>query len=126
MKGLNILVVDDEVPFTELIKAVLKNAGHSVDVVYDGGDALAKLTAMPEHYHILITDHSMRKVSGLELLVHLPVNSFKGRIIVLSGYLTLELDAKYRALGVDKIMGKPFAAVSLCQAIEELRAATTT
>ena len=114
-------MVDDEVRFAELIKVVLQNAGHQVDVVHDGADALAKLTAHPEHYHILITDHSMRKVSGLELLLDLPVNTFKGRIIVLSGYLTLELDAKYRALGADRIMKKPFDVDELRKTVEELR-----
>ena len=124
--GLNILVVDDELPITESIRVILQNAGHSVDVVYDGEDALARLTELPDHYHILITDHMMKRVSGLEFLVELPVNVFKGRIIVLSGYLTPELDAKYRALGVDRIMRKPFNADELCQAVEELRPVSAT
>ena len=121
LKGLNILVVDDELPVTESLRAVLKNAGHSVDAVHDGEDALARLREVPDHYQILITDHLMRKVSGLEFLVQLPLNGFHGKIIVLSGYLTLELDAKYRALGVDKIMKKPFDVEELRRAVEELR-----
>ena len=43
----------------------------------------------------------------------LPMNAFHGKIIVLSGYLTPELDAKYRALGVDRVIRKPFNADEL-------------
>jgi two-component system chemotaxis response regulator CheY len=122
-EGLNILAVDDEPQITDLIRVILQNAGHSVDVLHDGGEALARLTELPGHYHLLITDHVMRKVSGLEFLVQLPMNVFKGRIIVLTGNLTPELDAKYRALGVDRIMRKPFNADELRQTVEELRPA---
>lgn len=126
MDGLNILVVDDELPIAESIRAVLREGGHSIDAVRDGGDALARLAALPVHYHIMIMDHLMHKVSGLEFLVQLPMNVFKGKIIVLSGFLTLELDAKYRALGVDRIMRKPFGADELRRAVEELRPSKTT
>ena len=90
-------------------------------MVHDGEDALARLKELPNHYHILITDHLMKRVSGLEFLVKLPVNVFKGRIIVLSGYFSLDLDAKYRALKVDRIMRKPFELDDLRRTVEELR-----
>src|SRR5438034_1247306 len=84
----NILVVDDEAAVGASINTLLKNSGCSVDVVRDGKDALSRLTDLPGHYDILITDHLMDKISGLEFLVQLPVNTFKGKIIVLSAYLT--------------------------------------
>ena len=117
---MNILVVDDELPITSSIKAVLKKSGHAVDSVCNGAEALTRLAELPNHYHILIVDHAMPKVLGLELMVHLPVNTFSGGIIVLSGFLTPELEAKYLALGADRIMQKPFDVHELRKAIEEL------
>lgn len=119
--SLNILAVDDEKSITASIRFVLKRQGHTVDAVSDGADALARLAELPGHYDILITDHAMCKVSGLELLTLLPVNTFKGKIVVLSGYLTLELEAKYRSLGAHRIIRKPFELDELRQAVEELR-----
>jgi len=117
---LNILVVDDEESICAAIKVVLKSAGHAVDVVHDGEEGLARLRELPNHYHIVITDHSMKKVSGLEFMVQLPVNTFKGKIIVLSAYLTPELKNKYRVLGADRIMEKPFDVVELRKYVAEL------
>jgi len=117
---LNILVIDDEETVCAALKVVFKCVGHAVDAVYDGEQALSRLRELPHHYQILVMDHFMKKISGLEFMVNLPVNTFKGKIIVLSGYLTPELEAKYRALGADRIMRKPFDADELRKAIEEL------
>jgi len=119
--AMNILVVDDDSANIVSIKVVLKSMGHTVEVLKDGADALTRLTEQPDHYHILITDHAMCNVSGQELLAQLKSTAFKGRIIVLSGYMTLELEAKYRELGADKIIRKPFDLDEMRNAVEELR-----
>ena len=123
--GLNILVVDDEQPIAESIRAVLKDEGTRSMPSTMAKKPLVRLAAFPVHYHIMIMDHLMHNVSGLEFLVQLPMNVFKGKIIVLSGFLTPGLDAKYRALGVDRIMRKPFGADELRQAVEALRPTKT-
>lgn len=118
--AMNILVVDDDSANIVPIKVVLKSMGHSVEVLKDGADALVRLAEQPDHYNILITDHAMCNVSGQELLAELKTTAFKGKIIVLSGYLTLELEAKYQALGADKIIRKPFDLDELRKAVGEL------
>ena len=120
-KGLNILVVDDERAVTASVSFVLKKSGHAVDAVHDGEDALVKLRESPNHYQILITDHFMRKVSGLALVEQVHKKEFQGRIVVLSGYLKPELEKSYRALGVDRIIRKPFDLAELRETIEELK-----
>jgi DNA-binding response OmpR family regulator len=115
------MVVDDEFPITASVKVLLKKAGHTVEVCHDGADALIKLRDAGERFQILITDHFMWKVSGVDLLEQLHTTKFKGRIIVLSGYLTMELEAKYRSLGAEQIVRKPFEPDELRQAVEALR-----
>jgi DNA-binding response OmpR family regulator len=119
--GMNILLVDDEESVTALLKMVLMSMGHFVDAVHSVEDALSKLTGSPDRYHLLITDHKMPKVSGLELVKQLRVKTFKGKILVLTGYLTPELKSEYLALGVDRILEKPFNRNELRTTIEELR-----
>ena len=121
-KSLNILVVDDETAVTASLIVVLRKPDCEVDAVHDGSEALAKLTESPDRYHILITDHYMQTVGGLELVEKLRKRSFLGKIIVLSGYLSLELQDAYRKLGVDRIIKKPFDLQEIRQAIAELRA----
>jgi len=117
---LNILIVDDEKSVTASIEMVLKRSGHTVDVLHDGDDALARLEELPAKYEVLITDHFMRRLSGLQLLQELREKPFKGRIIVLSGYLTNELEAECRSAGAHKIIRKPFDLHELRTAVGEL------
>lgn len=117
---MNILIVDDEKSVTASIEMVLKRSGHMVDVLYDGDDALARLEELPAKYEVLITDHFMRRLSGLQLLQGLRGKPFKGRIIVLSGYLTNALEAEYRSLGAQRIIRKPFDLHELRTAVGEL------
>ena len=118
--SLNILLVDDEVIVTNYIKDVLTTWGHAVDVLHDGAEAFIRLSEQPYHYHLLMTDHFMWKVSGVELMAKLQEKPFKGRIVVISGYLTQELKAQYRSLGAYKIIRKPLGHDALRQAIEGL------
>ena len=69
MSNLTILVVDDEVALTRLVRMMLKDL--NVTQVYtakDGKDALVLLGEMQESIDIVICDWNMPQVNGLELL----------------------------------------------------------
>jgi len=117
---LNILVADDEQSSVISVAVVLRQGGHTVDSVADGAEALARLAEKPRHYHIVITDHFMLQVSGLELMAQLRATGFCGKIVVLSANLDNELMASYRALGADSFIRKPFALAELREAVEHL------
>ncbi len=114
---LHILLADDETSVTTSVSFVLKNAGHSVDIVHDGQEAFELLQKSPDEYQLLITDHLMQKVSGLELVQKLGKTKFHGRIFVLSAYLTGDLETSYRKMGVSHFMDKPFDVADLRNAV---------
>ncbi len=116
---MNILLADDEMSTTEPVSFVLRRSGHAVDVVHDGEEALSALKQDPERYQVLVTDHLMNKVSGLELVSKLRNTKFHGRIVVLSAYLTGELEASYRKFGANKFLTKPFDLAELRNAVAE-------
>jgi DNA-binding response OmpR family regulator len=120
LKNLNILVVDDEPSTVVSVAVVLKARGHVVDGVADGEDALIRLKNDLHRYQIIITDHSMEKVSGLELLTALRATAFRGKVMVLSAHLTYDLKLSYHSLGVDRLISKPFDLAELREAVEEL------
>ena len=64
-----ILVVDDDVNIRRLNAEVLGLCGYEVDAVEDGAAAWELLSI--NHYQLLITDNTMPKVSGVELLKQL-------------------------------------------------------
>jgi len=122
LKSLNILVVDDEKSTVISVAFVLRHCGHAVDTVSDGGEALNRLKQNARQYHILITDHAMLQVSGLELVAELRATDFRGKIVVLSANLTQELRESYVALGANHFIAKPFDLSDLRKAVDNLGA----
>jgi DNA-binding NtrC family response regulator len=79
-----ILVVDDDADICRLNAEVLSLCGYQVDAAADGAAGWEKLQA--RRYQLLITDNSMPKMSGVELLrqmwaarIALPVVMATGR-----------------------------------------------
>ena len=72
----HILVAEDDIFFRQLNTEVLLQSGYAVDSAEDGAAAWDALNA--DRYDLLITDHNMPKVSGVELLqklqaAHMPL-----------------------------------------------------
>ncbi len=62
----NVLVVDDEKPVADAIAAVLRNAGYTTVVAYDGTEALAIIAR--EDIDVVLTDLVMSGMDGASLL----------------------------------------------------------
>lgn len=69
---------------------------------------MSELTRKPGAFDLLITDHSMPRINGIELVKRLRETAFPGKIVVLSAHLSAENRAAYLALGVDIMIPKPF------------------
>lgn len=106
-KSLRVLYADDLRELRQLLEVVLGRDGHKVVTVNDGNHALHLLSANPSAFDVVITDHHMPTVSGLELVARLREMNFTGRIIVFSSELSEAVDASYRKHKVDFILPKP-------------------
>lgn len=106
-KSLRVLYADDMKELRQLLEIVLGRDGHVVDSVADGHLALDEVKKNPALYDVVITDHHMPTISGLELVTKLREIGFPGKIIVFSSELSATVDAAYRAQRVDHILPKP-------------------
>lgn len=105
---LNILLAEDERSVAFSISFALKADGNTIEIVSDGEEALSELTRRPGAFDLLITDHSMPRMNGMELVRRLRDTAFSGKIVVVSAHLSAENRAAYLALGVDIMVPKPF------------------
>src|SRR5438477_9071454 len=87
---------------------LLGGPGAKITNACDGWMALMKIGAAAEPFDVIITDHRMPRVNGLELVRRLRVRKFAGKIIVLSAHLTKENIQAYEELQVDMMFAKPF------------------
>lgn len=114
-KQFRVLYADDMLQLRELIAIVLGRDGHTVDTAANGRQALEKLTANPAGYDVLITDHHMPELNGLELVSGIRALPYKGKIIVFSSELSEAVDLAYRRHKVDHILPKPIFPAQLRQ-----------
>ena len=105
---LRILTVEDEPSLTQLLARLLGGPAAKVASASDGWMALIKIGAAKQPFDVVITDHHMQRVNGLELVRRLRMRKFAGKIIVLSAHLTKENIKAYEELKVDMMLAKPF------------------
>jgi CheY-like chemotaxis protein len=117
---MQILVVEDEKAVAHMIAMVLGGPGARVSTAKNGWEALIKIGATLKPFDVVITDHRMPGMNGLELVRQLRAKNFPGKILVLSAYLADEDIRGYEQLGVDMMMSKPFDFEELQQAMAVL------
>jgi DNA-binding response OmpR family regulator len=105
---LQILVVEDEKALAHMIAMVLGGPAAKVAKAKNGWEALIKIGVAPRPFDIVITDHQMPRMTGLQLVRRLRTKDFGGKILVLSGQLSDEDISAYEELSVDMMMSKPF------------------
>src|SRR5207253_4329177 len=114
---MQILVVEDEKAVAHMIAMVLGGPASKVVSAKSGWDALIRIGATAQPFDVVITDHRMPRMTGLQLVRHLRAQNFGGKILVLSGHLSDEDIRAYEELRVDMMMSKPFDFDELQQAM---------
>ncbi len=117
---MQILVVEDEKAVAHMIAMVLGGPAAKVVKARNGWEALIKVGATARPFDVVITDHRMPRVGGLQLVRQLRAQNFGGKILVLSAHLSDEDIRAYEDLSVDMMMSKPFDFDELQQAMAVL------
>ena len=117
---LQILVVEDEKAIAHMIAMVFGGPASKVARARSGWEALIKIGAAARPFDVVITDHRMPRMTGLQLVRRLRAQNFGGKILVLSAHLADEDIRAYEELRVDMMMSKPFDFDELQQAMAVL------
>jgi len=117
---MQILVVEDEKAVAHMIAMVLGGPAAKVVKARNGWEALIKVGATAQPFDVVITDHRMPRMGGLQLVRQLRAQNFGGKILVLSAHLSDEDIRAYEELSVDMMMSKPFDFDELQQAMAVL------
>jgi len=105
-RELRVLVVDDE-PDVRLGLRMLAESIHAdARDAADGEEALA--IAKQWRPHLVVSDITMGRVSGMDLLAELRTALPATRVILVTGFGTIELAVAAMALGASHFVTKPF------------------
>ena len=119
-RHLHILYADDMPELRELMTTMLGQDGHIIETVSNGDLALERLKQPRSDFDLLITDHHMPGITGLELVRQTRDLPYPGKIVVFSSELSELVHDEYRKCAVDAIMAKPIFPLNIRTVLEEL------
>ncbi|RLB92819.1 MAG: response regulator [Deltaproteobacteria bacterium] len=122
--SLEILILDDETIVGERLKASLEKDGHKLETFTSSVEALKSLKE--KIFDIVVTDIRMDDVSGIEILEHVRKKSLRTKVIMITGYATLEVARESLTKGAFDFIAKPFKIKEIRKAIEKAAEALQT
>lgn len=117
MKFNNILVVEDEINISNVIKAYLEKNGYNVKTAYDGQEALDQFNN--NDIHLVILDLMLPKLSGENVCKEIRKIS-NVPIIMLTAKSEDEDKIEGFSIGADEYVVKPFSPKVLVSRVEAL------
>lgn len=115
---MRVLVVEDDRKTAEFIRKALTETGFAVDVLHDGKDALAALSA--GNFDALVLDIMLPGCDGLTVLRTLRERSDKLPVLLLSARGSVEERVEGLNAGADDYLPKPYALEELLARVRAL------
>lgn len=106
LDGLRVLVVDDEPDLRLGLEKLVSSLGATVSTA-DSGDAAARALSKSAA-DIVISDIRMPGMNGIELLDHIRSNHPTTRVILVTGFGSIELAVQSVKAGAEHFITKPF------------------
>jgi DNA-binding NtrC family response regulator len=116
-KALRIMVVDDESIVGRRLKPALEKSGYQVEVFEDGKSAIDRIALEP--FDIVVTDVRMDEIDGMQVLQQVLTSSPRTKVIIITGYATVELAREALIKGAFDFIAKPFKPADLRAVIKK-------
>jgi DNA-binding response OmpR family regulator len=115
---MHILIVEDERKMAALLRRVLTEERHSVDLAYDGSTGLD--LALSDTYDIMILDLMLPGLDGIELCRQVRAERITTPILMLTARKAIEDRVNGLRTGADDYLVKPFAMEELLARVDAL------
>ena len=114
---LQVMVLDDEPIVGKRLRQALTKHGFEVEVFEDPTKAISRLGEA--HFDIVVTDLRMEEVNGIQVLEYITSNCKNTRVILITGYATVEVAREALVKGAFDFIAKPFKPRDLRAAINK-------
>jgi DNA-binding NtrC family response regulator len=110
-----IIILDDEPIVCERLKAALEKCGFYVETYEQSQDAIDRIQV--HKFDVLVTDLKMPKPDGLDVMRFVKEHSPSTKVIIVTGFATVETATKALKGGAADFIAKPFKIRYLCDLI---------
>jgi CheY-like chemotaxis protein len=101
-----LLIVDDEPRILSALRRTLRREGYEIIAVDSTREALRTLAEQP--VDLILSDHKMPGMTGLQLLAEAARQSPRAVRILITGWIEAIPDDEIRAVGVHAVLTKPW------------------
>ncbi len=105
-RNLSIMVIDDENIVGKRLKPALEKNEVVVETFTDARKALERFNEQP--FDIVVSDIRMDDIDGLEVLEQVQSRSDRTKVIIITGYATVEVAQEALVKGAFDFIAKPF------------------
>ena len=105
-RRLRVMIVDDEPIVGKRLTPALEKHGFEVEAFLDPSKALARL--QEQDFDIVVTDFRMEELDGIQVLTHIMESCPNTRVILITGYATVEVAREALVKGAFDFIAKPF------------------
>lgn len=116
-KKARILVIDDEADVRELLRDILSDAGHEVDIACNGSEGIEMFKK--QSYDLVLTDLGMPVMSGWEVAEKVKRINKNVPIALVTGWNVVLDDAAMNSSGINLIIQKPFQVDQVLNLVQE-------
>jgi DNA-binding NtrC family response regulator len=113
----SIIIVDDAPDTLEMLQRNLSSENYMVFTASSVVEAIRLLESTP--VDLVITDLKMPNVSGLDLIRHVRENYKDTKVMMITGYATIEGAVEAVKIGAEEYLTKPFTDEELFSAVEK-------
>ena len=114
---IRILVLDDEPIVCKRLQPALEKKGYEVESFVRSEEALKRFIETP--FDIVITDLKMKGLDGMQFLTEVKKISPSTKVIVITGFATMETAKESFRQGVFDFLAKPFKLGEIIEGIEK-------
>ena len=115
---MKLLIVEDERKLARLLRGLLEDENHTVELAYDGEEGLEFVRA--GEYDLIILDVMLPRIDGLEVCRRIRAKRIQTPILMLTARTSVEDRVAGLDAGADDYLTKPFAFAELLARIRAL------
>ena len=114
------LIVDDEKAIGNMLKDMLEELGYSIINKNSSIDALKEFIQNPDKYNFVVTDLTMPKLTGIDLVKEFRKINPELPVVLITGYGEKVPGDIYKHYGIQEIVAKPIALQDIAVAIRKV------
>lgn len=115
-----ILLVEDDASLADAEKKLFEELGYNVTKITSGVEAFEIFRKVPDRFDIVITDYSMPKMTGGELISQIRSINPDVPVILCTGFTNVITQPKASTLGIGDIITKPIELGAIAKSIRKL------